>query len=210
MARRRSPRRALHPAMLRGRQLSAHPQESRSDHGCGGPSRVQSSHEQHSRRAEPTRESPQVLAWSNGPHEGRGIPRLASRRRAANPEGRAPKLSRTQTDLTRVSTFTLARELSGRAYPEIGISDSHHPVSHHRNNATDIEPLSKIRQPSGTDRLARHAAWKDGADDRRRAFGFGPRGTHTPACVSPPVWRAKSTCALRCSPEPRGQRARRA
>ena len=51
-----------------------------------------------------------------------------------------------QTDLTRVSTFMLARELSGRAYPEIGIPDSHHPVSHHQNNLGNIERLSKINQ----------------------------------------------------------------
>ena len=36
-----------------------------------------------------------------------------------------------QTDLTRVSTFMLGREVSSRAYPEIGVSDSHHPLSHH-------------------------------------------------------------------------------
>src|SRR5215207_1594400 len=34
-----------------------------------------------------------------------------------------------QTDLTRVSTFMLAKEVSGRSYPEIGVADSHHPVS---------------------------------------------------------------------------------
>ena len=49
-----------------------------------------------------------------------------------------------QTDMTRVSTFMLARELSGRAYPEAGIPDSHHPVSHHQNNPGNIERLSKI------------------------------------------------------------------
>ena len=38
-----------------------------------------------------------------------------------------------QTDLTRISSFMLAREVSGRAYPEIGVSDSHHPLSHHRD-----------------------------------------------------------------------------
>ena len=34
-----------------------------------------------------------------------------------------------QTDLTRVSTFMLAKEVSGRSYPEIGVADSHHPVN---------------------------------------------------------------------------------
>ena len=40
-----------------------------------------------------------------------------------------------QTDLTRISTFMLAREVSARAYPEIGVSDSHHPLSHHQDEA---------------------------------------------------------------------------
>jgi len=50
-----------------------------------------------------------------------------------------------QTDLTRVFTFSLARELSGsRSYPEIGISDQHHSLSHHQNNPVTIEKLFKI------------------------------------------------------------------
>jgi hypothetical protein len=38
-----------------------------------------------------------------------------------------------QTDLTRITTFMLGRELSGRQYPEIGAPDAHHPTSHHQN-----------------------------------------------------------------------------
>jgi hypothetical protein len=49
-----------------------------------------------------------------------------------------------QCDLTRVSTFMMGREVSGRAYPEIGVPDSHHPVSHHQNRPAMIEKLSKI------------------------------------------------------------------
>jgi hypothetical protein len=49
-----------------------------------------------------------------------------------------------QTDLTRVSTFMLAREISGRTYPEIGVPDSHHPTSHHRNDPTLYEKVAKI------------------------------------------------------------------
>jgi hypothetical protein len=51
-----------------------------------------------------------------------------------------------QTDLTRVSTFMLAREVSGRAYPEIGVSDSHHPLSHHQDEAAKLERLHKINE----------------------------------------------------------------
>ena len=38
-----------------------------------------------------------------------------------------------QTDLTRVITFMLAREKSTRTYRDLGISDPHHPLSHHKN-----------------------------------------------------------------------------
>ena len=51
-----------------------------------------------------------------------------------------------QTDLTRVSTFMLAREVSSRAYPEIGVSDSHHPLSHHANEAAKLERLHTINE----------------------------------------------------------------
>jgi len=49
-----------------------------------------------------------------------------------------------QTDLTRISTFMLAREVSGRAYPEIGVSDSHHPLSHHQDKPINLERLHKV------------------------------------------------------------------
>jgi len=51
-----------------------------------------------------------------------------------------------QTDLTRISTFMLAKEVSGRAYPEIGVPDSHHPVSHHQNEPAKLERLHKINE----------------------------------------------------------------
>jgi hypothetical protein len=49
-----------------------------------------------------------------------------------------------QTDLTRVSTFMMSKEQTGRAYPEIGVPDGHHPVSHHQNDPLKIEKLAKI------------------------------------------------------------------
>ena len=51
-----------------------------------------------------------------------------------------------QADLTRVSTFMLAREVSSRAYPEIGVSDSHHPLSHHSNEPAKLERLHKVNE----------------------------------------------------------------
>jgi hypothetical protein len=51
-----------------------------------------------------------------------------------------------QTDLTRVSSFMLAKEVSGRSYPEIGVADSHHPVSHHQDEPAKLERLHKINE----------------------------------------------------------------
>ena len=49
-----------------------------------------------------------------------------------------------QGDITRISTFQIARETSNRSYPEIGVSDPHHPLSHHGDNPDKIERMSKI------------------------------------------------------------------
>ena len=49
-----------------------------------------------------------------------------------------------QADLTRVATFLVMREGSSRAYREIGISDGHHPLSHHRGDAGMIEKVAQI------------------------------------------------------------------
>jgi hypothetical protein len=51
-----------------------------------------------------------------------------------------------QTDMTRISTFMMAREVSAHAYPEIGVSDSHHPLSHHQDEAAKLERLHKINE----------------------------------------------------------------
>jgi hypothetical protein len=51
-----------------------------------------------------------------------------------------------QTDLTRVGTFMFGREVSARAYPEIGVADSHHPLSHHSNDVPKLERLFKVNE----------------------------------------------------------------
>lgn len=48
-----------------------------------------------------------------------------------------------KADITRVSTVMIGREGSTRPYPEIGISDGHHPLTHHRGNQ---QMLDKVRQ----------------------------------------------------------------
>jgi Protein of unknown function (DUF1552) len=49
-----------------------------------------------------------------------------------------------QADLTRVVTFMLAREGGLRTYPEIGVPEAHHSVSHHRGDTSLIEKITKV------------------------------------------------------------------
>jgi len=49
-----------------------------------------------------------------------------------------------QADLTRIGTFMICREGSTRTYREIGVSDAHHPLTHHRDNPEWIEKVTKI------------------------------------------------------------------
>jgi hypothetical protein len=49
-----------------------------------------------------------------------------------------------QADLTRVVTLMLGREGSLRTYPEIGVPDPHHPLTHHGGKADWIEKVTKI------------------------------------------------------------------
>ena len=49
-----------------------------------------------------------------------------------------------QTDMTRVVTMMMGREGSMRTYPEIGVPDPHHPLTHHRGNAEWIERVTQV------------------------------------------------------------------
>ena len=49
-----------------------------------------------------------------------------------------------QADITRVITFQLAREVSTRTYPQIGVPEPHHPISHHQNDPEKLAKLEKI------------------------------------------------------------------
>jgi len=50
-----------------------------------------------------------------------------------------------QCDLTRVITFMYGREQSARTYPQIGISDPHHQLTHHQNDPEKLEKCTKIQ-----------------------------------------------------------------
>ncbi|HXJ44592.1 MAG TPA: DUF1552 domain-containing protein, partial [Bryobacteraceae bacterium] len=68
-------------------------------------------------------------------------------------------------DITRVSTFMMARELSGMTYPHIGVPDPHHAISHHQHNPVLMDKLTRINTYH-TELFARFlgklAATKDG------------------------------------------------
>src|SRR6266850_2425902 len=49
-----------------------------------------------------------------------------------------------QTDMTRVITFQMGHEMSGRAYPELGFGDAHHPCTHHQGDREKQEKTTKI------------------------------------------------------------------
>jgi hypothetical protein len=94
-----------------------------------------------------------------------------------------------QADVTRVVSFQIAREQSARAYPEIGVPESHHSVSHHNNNPEKIDFNNKIN--------SYHLSLFGGLVDKMRATrdgdgslldhtmllygsGFGDGNSHTP------------------------------
>ena len=60
-----------------------------------------------------------------------------------------------QADLSRVLTFLVTREGSSRAYREIGISDGHHPVTHHRRDPVLLEKVASINSYH----MKQFAAW---------------------------------------------------
>jgi len=50
-----------------------------------------------------------------------------------------------QADVTRVMTFMISREVSNRTYPQVGVTDGHHAISHHQNRAEKMEKNVKIQ-----------------------------------------------------------------
>jgi hypothetical protein len=50
-----------------------------------------------------------------------------------------------QANITRVITFMAAREISNRTYPQVGVPDGHHAISHHQNRAEKMDKNVKIQ-----------------------------------------------------------------
>lgn len=92
-----------------------------------------------------------------------------------------------QADITRVGSFMIGREISNRTYPEIGVPDSHHMLSHHGHDPAKIAKLQKINRHHMdyfAYYLSRMAAVKDGEGsllDRTlvlRGSAFGDPNEH--------------------------------
>ena len=51
-----------------------------------------------------------------------------------------------QADITRVTTFMYGREQTGRPYPQIGVPDPHHPITHHQADPVKMDKCCKIQR----------------------------------------------------------------
>jgi len=51
-----------------------------------------------------------------------------------------------QSDLTRVISFMIGKEQSARPYPQIGVPEAHHPLSHHNDIPELVAHMSKINR----------------------------------------------------------------
>jgi hypothetical protein len=92
-----------------------------------------------------------------------------------------------QTDLTRVGTFMIGRELSNRTYQEIGIADAHHMLSHHGGDPRKMEKLAlvnRLHMQYFAYYLERMQATRDGAGSLLdstlvlRGCAFGDSNSH--------------------------------
>jgi hypothetical protein len=82
------------------------------------------------------------------------------------------QLAAFQADLTRLSTFMVGREGSLQSYPEIGVPDSHHPLTHHRGQPDLVERVTKINTfPWSCSRTC----WQAPGDARGRRDAPRPR-----------------------------------
>src|SRR5688500_5635918 len=50
-----------------------------------------------------------------------------------------------QANITRVVSFMVSREVSNRTYPQVGVADGHHAISHHQNRAEKMEKNVRIQ-----------------------------------------------------------------
>lgn len=99
-----------------------------------------------------------------------------------------------QTDLTRVTSFMMGREVSSRTYTEIGIPDAHHPLSHHEYDPERIAMMAKINAYHASlfaDYLGKLRATPDGdgslLDNMMILYGCGMSDSNAHSPLNLPV-----------------------
>ena len=99
-----------------------------------------------------------------------------------------------ETDLSRVVTFMLGREITGRTYAEIGVPDAHHPISHHQRDPAKLAKLTRINQyhvQLFAELLARLEATPDGdgtlLDHSMIVYGAGMADSNAHASEDLPI-----------------------
>ena len=99
-----------------------------------------------------------------------------------------------ETDLTRVATFMMGREITGRTYPEIGVPDAHHPISHHQKDPVKLEKLRKINHyhvELFSEFIARLASTPDGdgtlLDNSMIVYGAGMSDSNSHGSYNLPI-----------------------
>ena len=99
-----------------------------------------------------------------------------------------------ETDLTRVVTFMMGREITGRTYAEIGVPDAHHPISHHQRDPAKLAKLTRINQyhvQLFAELLARLEATPDGdgtlLDHTMIVYGAGMADSNAHASQDLPI-----------------------
>ena len=125
-----------------------------------------------------------------------------------------------RTDLTRVITFMLSKEQSARPYPQIGVPEAHHPLSHHNDDPEKVAKMSKINRyhvELFSKYLEKLRATPDGdgslLDHMTILYGGGISNSTSHSGANLPVGRGGSVCSTtaatgrrtRC---PRDRRAR--
>ena len=99
-----------------------------------------------------------------------------------------------ETDLSRVVTFMMGREITGRTYAEIGVPDAHHPISHHQRDPAKLAKLTRINQyhvQLFAELLARLEATPDGdgtlLDHAMIVYGAGMADSNAHASQDLPI-----------------------
>ena len=101
-----------------------------------------------------------------------------------------------QADLTRVITFMYGREQTGRPYPQIGVPEPHHPLTHHQNDPAKMEKCAKIQHVSRE--AVRGLSGEAAQHARRRRLAARPRDASLRRRASATATATRTARCRRC------------